>query len=135
MLNEKLTNASASAEADALTALLDGGFLDIYDGTQPATADTAITTQVLLASLALANPAFQPAVNGVAASNAITPEADAPATGTATWYRFYKADHTTPVQDGSVGTMDANLLLSSVNIQIHAVVSVETFTLTARKQN
>ena len=63
-LNLKMANAAVNAEADALSDQLDNGFLRIYDGSQPATADTAIGAQVLLAELL--QPAhglrFQPAI-------------------------------------------------------------------------
>ena len=132
-LTPRLSNAAASAECDALAALLDGGFLDIFDGAQPATADTAISTQVRLASLAFGSPAFAPAVNGVALSNAITSDVSADASGTASWYRCFAADHTTVIQDGSIGTSGANLNLNSVALSIGAEVALDSFTLTASK--
>lgn len=132
-LNPKLTNLGANAEVDALCALLNGGFLDIYDGAQPATADTAIGAQVKLASLPMSNPAFGAGVAGVATANAITPDSAADATGTASWYRAWKSDHTTPVCDGSVGTATSNLVLNSVAIQINAQVAVDSWTQTASK--
>lgn len=132
-LTQQLSNASANAEVEALAALLDGGFFDIYSGVQPATADTPITTQVLLASLAYGTPAYGAAVGGAASSNPIADDPDAAASGQATWYRMYKADHVTAVQDGSVGTIDCNLNMTDVNIVQHAVVSIASFTLTARK--
>lgn len=132
-LTQKLSNESVNAEVAALAALCNGGFLDIYSGVQPATGDTPVTTQVLLASLQFGTPAFVAPVAGVAAALPITFDDDAPATGTATWYRMYKADHTSPVQDGSVGTTGCNLNLTDVNIVEHAVVSVSSFQLTAQK--
>jgi hypothetical protein len=132
-LTPKLSNAAASAECNALAALLDGGFLDIYDGVQPATADTSITTQNLLASLQFATPAFGAAVNGVAISDVITPDASADASGTASWYRCFSSDHTTVVQDGSIGTSGANLNLNSVAISIGAEVALDSFTLITSK--
>lgn len=41
-LTPRLTNLAANAAADAVTVLLNSGKLRIYDGTQPAAADTAI---------------------------------------------------------------------------------------------
>lgn len=130
---EKASNEAVNAEAAALGALLDGGFLDIYDGVQPATADTPLTGQTLLASLQFGTPAFGAPVQGVITANAITEEDDAPASGTATWYRCYKADHTSPVTDGSVGTINCNINLTDVNIVQHAVVSLGSFTLAEAK--
>ena len=132
-LNPKRTNEAANTACDAMAALVNGGFLDIYDGTQPATANTAITTQTLLASLPLANPAFAAASAGVAAANAITADISADDTGTATWFRVYKSDHLTGVWDGSVGTAAANLNLVSTSIVTGGVVAVSSFILTESK--
>jgi hypothetical protein len=132
-LSPKLANNAASVAADAVTALVNTGYLRIYDGTQPATPDTAITTQVLLAELRFSATAFGAAANGVAAANAITADPSADNTGTATWFRALKSDGTTPVFDGSVGTSGANLNLNAVAISAGAAVSVSAFTYTQSK--
>ena len=78
--NLKLADAAVNAEADALSDQLDGGYLRIYDDTapgQPATADIAVTTQVLLAELRFANPASGAAVAGVLTFSAITKDGSA----------------------------------------------------------
>ena len=131
--NFKRSNAAVSAEADAVCAQLNNGYRRIYDGTQPATVDTAISTQVLLAELRFSETAFAAAVNGQASANAFTKEDDAPATGTATWFRDFKSDGTTAIQDGSVGTTGCDLNLSSVAIQQHAEVNITSWTYTANK--
>jgi hypothetical protein len=51
--NLKLSNAAVNAKADALAALANNGYLRIYSGSQPADADSAITSQVLLAEVAI----------------------------------------------------------------------------------
>lgn len=133
-LNPKYTNLAVNTKGDAQAALLNAGFIDIYDSTgtgQPATADTAITTQVKLARLTFANPAFGASVAGVATANAIT-GSNALATGTATWFRLLKSDGTA-VMDGSVGTATANLIINSVAISSGAAVSASAFTLTEQK--
>lgn len=132
-LTPKLSNEAANAAAAAACALCNGGFVDIYDGTQPATADTAITTQVKLAHLTFASPAFAAAVAGVAAANAIGSDSAADATGTASWFRAYKANGTSPVFDGSVGTSGCNLNLSSVSIVAGGPISISSFTYTQAK--
>lgn len=131
-LNPKYTNLAVNTKADALAALLNNGFIDIYDGTQPATADTAIGAQVKLARLTFGNPAFGAAVAGVATANAITTDSAADATGVATWYRLRKSDDTA-VCDGSVGIATSNMILNTVSIVINAVVSCSAFTLTEQK--
>lgn len=131
-LNPKLTNLAVNTKVDVLAALLNSGFLDIYDGSQPATADTAVGAQVKLARLTFNATAFGAGVAGVATANAITQDSAADATGTASWFRALKSDGTA-VLDGSVGTSGANLNLNSVAIQIGAAVSVSSFTLTESK--
>lgn len=131
-LNTQLTNLAVDTEADAMSPLLDAGFLNIYDGAQPATGDTAITTQVKLAGLTFGVPAFGASVAGVITANAIT-SASADDTGTATWFRCYRSDGVTAVFDGSVGTSGANCVLNSVAISVGATVSCTAFTHTIAK--
>ena len=128
-LTPRLSTAAANAAANAACALCNGGFFDVYDGTQPATADTAVGSQVKLAHLAFSATAFGAAVAAVATANAIT-AATAVASSTATWFRAYKADGTSPVFDGSVGTSGANLNLSSVAIVTGGTVTVTSLTYT-----
>jgi hypothetical protein len=132
-LSPSLANVGASAAADAVCALLNTGYLRIYSGTQATNADTAIGAQVLLAELRYGATAFGAAVNGVATANAITQDASADATGTATWFRALKSDGTTAVFDGSVGTSGANLNLNAVAISQGAAVSVSSQTYTQSK--
>lgn len=132
-LTPRLSNAAANAAADAVVDQADNGFLRIYDGTQPATADTAITTQVLLAELRFGTPAFGSAALGVATANAITAEDNADATGTASWFRVCGSDGTTVLWDGSVGTSGANINLSATDIEAGDQVAVSALTYTQSK--
>jgi hypothetical protein len=134
VLNTQLSDLAANTQLDALAPLANSGYLRIYDGTQPATADTAITNQVLLAELRMNATAFDAAVAGVITARAITDDSSADHTGTATWFRLLKSDGTTKLWDGSAGTATANLILNSVAIQAGARVSVTSFTHTLPKQ-
>lgn len=133
----KISNAAASAEADAFSDQLDNGYLRIYDSTggtgQPATVDTAIGSQVLLAELRFANPASGAASNGVITFSALTADSSANASGTATWFRALKSDGTSAIWDGSAGTSGATLNLNSVAISSGAEVSVTSLTYTRNK--
>lgn len=136
-LTAKRSAAATKAAVEAMGALLNTGYLRIYDSTggtgQPATADTAIGSQVLLAELSFAATAFGTATAGVITANAITADSDANATGTATWFRCLKSggvDVTDNVYDGSVGTTGCDLNLNTVSIVLHAAVSVTALTLT-----
>jgi len=128
-----MSNAAVSAEADALSDLLDNGYIRIYSGTQPATADTALSGNTLLAELRFANPASGAASNGVITWSTITSDTSADATGTATFYRALKSDGTSVVMDGSVGTSGADLNLNSTAIQSGAQVDITSFTHTVPK--
>lgn len=132
-LNPKRSNTAVSAAADAVCPLLNNGYLRLYTGTQPATADTAISTQTLLATLRWNTTAFGAASNGVATANALTSDSSAAATGTATWFRALKSDGTTAVFDGSVGTSGCDLNLNSASITTGSAVSVTSFTYTENK--
>lgn len=127
-VNTQMADASVNAQADALSDLLDNGYLRIYDGTQPATADTAITSQVLLAELRFNATASPAAVSGLLTFNAFTPDSSADATGTAAWFRCLRSDGSTVVMDGSVGTSAANLIMATTSIVSGVQVSVTSFT-------
>jgi len=129
--NTQKTNLAVNTEADALAALLNSGLIRIYDGTQPATGDTAITTQNLLVTLTLNATAFPAAVAGVLTANAIT-SGTAGASGTATWARILTSG-ATAVFDGSVATTDANIVLNSVAISSGASVACTSLTITLAK--
>jgi hypothetical protein len=123
----QLTDLAANASANAVTALVTGGWIRIYDGVQPATADAAIGAAVLLASVRLAAPAFGPAVGGIAPGNPVTPDLDIDANGTGTWFRAFKSDGTTPVYQGSVGLLGCDLNLSSVTFVLHGSITITQF--------
>ncbi|MEK9722830.1 MAG: hypothetical protein VW405_05010 [Rhodospirillaceae bacterium] len=131
--NPKRSNTAVNAAADAVCPLLNNGYLRIYDGTQPATADTAISTQTLLAELRWNATAFGSASSGVSTANSITADSSADATGTATWFRALESDGSTVVFDGSVSTSGADLNLNSVSITAGSAVSVTSFTYTENK--
>lgn len=124
-----MSNSAASAAADAVTALLNNGYLRVYDGSQPANANTAITTQNKLAELRWNATAFAASSNGVASANAITSDTNTVA-GTASWFRALKSDGTTVVFDGSVGTSGCDLNLNTTSIASGGTLAVSAFTYT-----
>src|SRR6185503_21167946 len=84
--NPHYSQANRHSFLDAITTSIGAsGFLRVYDGTQPTNVATALGAQVKLAELAL-SATFAPAASGgVLTANAITTDASADATGTATW--------------------------------------------------
>ena len=102
------------------------GLLRIYDGTQPATGGAETTK---LAELALSATAGSTS-GGVLTLGAISDDASADATGTATWFRLCTSGGTAVV-DGTVGTSGADLNFDSVSFVSGGTVSVSSFTITA----
>ena len=111
------------------TSIGASGLLRIYDGTQPTNVATALGAQVLLAELALSATAFGAASAGVLTANAISDDAAANATGTATWATLVTSGGTRIV-DFSVGTSGADLNFNSTAFQSGALVSVSALTIT-----
>lgn len=114
---------------DAWTALLNGGSIRIYDGSRPATPETAVSTQTLLATLTFNATAFGAASSASASANAITADTSADATGTAAWARVLTSGGTavadlTVTASGGGGDIEFN----SVAIQAGAQVSITAFT-------
>lgn len=133
----KASDAAVNAEAVAFATAMANGYLRIYSGTKPSTADTAITDQVLLAELRYGSPAYGSPTAGVITANAITGEDSALADGTASFYRDFQSDGTTPMGDGTIGASDseggADLVLNSVSITTGTPVSVTSKTHTIPK--
>lgn len=114
------------------TAISSNGLLRIYDGSQPADADTAISGQTLLAELALSATAAPAASGGVLTFSSITSDSSANATGTATWFRVTTSGGSA-VFDGDVSTTAAgtgDLQLDSTSITAGQTVNVTGFTIT-----
>ena len=105
-----------------------GAIIHIYDGTQPVNANTGVTTQTLLVSLAIVGT-FGTDSNGVITISSVN-NGTAVATGTATWFRITKSDNSTVIMDGSVGTSGADMNLSSTGITVGQVVSITSGTIT-----
>lgn len=131
--NLKVSNTVVNGQADALSVLADNGYIRIYDGTQPATADTAISSQVLLAELRFNVDAAPSAVDGVLTFNAITQDSSANNTGTASWFRALKSDGSTVLFDGAVGTTGSDMSIETTSIVAGAIVGVTSFVYTVSK--
>lgn len=111
-LNTQMADATVNAQASAFATLCDAGLIKIYDGAQPASADTAIGAQVLGVTLTFGATAFGAPSSGLVTANAITPGV-AVASITPTWARIFKSDGTTVVMDISVGASGANMTLGA----------------------
>jgi len=124
-LNTQIADATVNAQAAALATLCNAGLIKIYDGTQPATADAALSGNTLGVTLTFGATAFPSAVSGLLTANAIT-SGTAVADITPTWARILKSDTTTVVMDVSAGAASANLTIGAFTSG--TVVSATSFT-------
>jgi hypothetical protein len=97
------------------------GFLDIFDGAQPATADATEGAGTLLAGVVLPVSPFAAPSGGAVAKAGTWEDTSADNPGTCTWFRLYDNAHTTGVSavavrmDGSAGIDSGDFDLEFVN--------------------
>jgi len=91
MANFRIATAIRNSLADALDDACNSGAsaatIKIYDGSQPANANTAVSSQTLLATFTLDDPAFGAASSGVITLGGTPRSTTGAAAGTATWAR------------------------------------------------
>lgn len=137
----------ASANGGSISDLFRNCVIDIYSGSQPATADAA-ETGTKLVSITLDSGTFvaDAAANGlnfdVAASGVLSKDTDETwsglglAAGTGGWFRMYDNGYTTGASteeirlDGSVATSGSQLTLSNTAITVGGTTSVTAAELT-----
>lgn len=126
--------------ANPLSTVLANGFIKIYSGTPPATADAAIGGgNTLLSTISVGGVGtgltFEtPAVDGILSKNAAeTWQGTNAASGTATFYRHVTATDTGTLSttesrlQGAVALAGADMNLSSVNLVAAAVQSIDYY--------
>lgn len=126
-LSSTIRNGILTLIRDAIDAGPAAGFLRVYDGTRPATGGAAT---VLLAELVFSDPSAPNPSGGALTFNAITADASANATGTATWCRIVDSTGAF-VSDASVGTSSADYILNTVSITAGIQVSCSSGSLGA----
>ena len=137
----RLAASVAIAACNAAAALADTGagtsLLRIYSGAEPATAETALGAQVVLAEFQLPDPAFGAAVDtvngGAATLNAVAPQ-NALATGTASFYRIIDGDGYPKFQGKVTDTTgDGDLKVSSTSLVQDIEVTIVSLVLVQPK--
>ena len=119
------------ASVNNAAAVVNGGFLQIYTGSQPAL--NGALTGTLLASLPLSATAF---ANATASAGTVTAVANqisnaiASNTGTAGYFALVESNGSTVAATGSVGTSGADLNLTTLSIQAGQTVSCSSFVIT-----
>jgi hypothetical protein len=115
--NLKYTTAARDGQLSDLNTRVGAScHIRLYDGTQPANANTAITTQVLLVEWTGNAGGFGSVSGGVLTANAVA-NVNAVATGTATWFRITTSGGTAVI-DGNAGLAGAtpDMVLTSTSI-------------------
>jgi hypothetical protein len=131
--NLKYSNGTRNAQQNGLiTYAGSNALINIYAGSQPANANTAISGQTLLVTLTVSG-SFGTDSNGTITLSSVA-NGTAVATNTATFFRITKSDTTTVVMDGSVGISDADLVLNNTSIATGQVVSISAGTIIRANQ-
>lgn len=115
------------------------GRINLYTGSQPATANTA-ATGTLLGTLTLASDSASAGASpGECTFNTITSDTSADASGTAGWGRIYRASDTAPGSTGdsddrrvdfSVSTSGADVNFDTVTFVAGGTIAISSLTLT-----
>jgi len=142
----KIANATVKAEADAISADVDGGpgagVMRLYDENGagvPADADTALTTQLLLAEITLNDPSFAAAIDASPGADIVLdvtpaledPSANNSATATPTLFaRIDDSTGTTIIQFDTVLTAGGEVTIPSLAVAEFATVSLTAGTIT-----
>jgi hypothetical protein len=130
----KISTVAANAEANTIATLLSNGYLRVYGGDKPASADD-VTASPPLAELRFAEVAFRPAEGGIIVSNPIAPDMNTAGGADATWYRTFSEDGVTPVFDGTIGLTGCNINLQpSVTVHPGGELHIGSISYRVRKE-
>jgi hypothetical protein len=117
--------------ADTRWSTLDGGTcrINVYTGSQPATAELA-ASGTLLGTLTPSSDVFGTPASGAAALNSVTSDTSADNSGTAGWCRFYLTGDTAPGSAASATDKRMDLAIGSdIAIDNAAIVAGGTIAL------
>jgi hypothetical protein len=127
MANFRISAATRNALAEKLRDQIDAdagaGTIKIYSGTQPATADTALSGNTLLATFTLDDPSFGAASSGVVTLAGTPRTTTGAAAGTATFARVADNSGDTVFDcdvsgTGGGGTLQLNTTTVSVGVNL-----------------
>ena len=123
-------NSALDTIKTAIDAGAGPGTIKVYNGTQPTSANDAVTTQTLLATLTFSDPCGTTS-SGTLTMSAITQDSAADATGTATWARIADSTGATVFDvDVTVTGAGGTLQFNTTNFVIGGPVLISAFTIT-----
>lgn len=132
MANVRVADATRDVMMDAFDTQCNLGtaaIITIYDGSQPANADAALTG-TLLATLLADATMWGVSSNGVLTLASVADDTSAAATGTATHARILDQGGGAVVFDCDVGTSGTTIILNTVSIVIAGTVSITSGSMT-----
>lgn len=139
---------NALLDTASFKQIFDGGVIKVFGGTPPATADDAEGTGQVLLTITKAGVTFEAgnvstgisfgsATNGTLSKNPNeTWNGVVSQSGTATWFRIYDNSYTTGESttakriQGTVGTFNADMLVTSANFVQGATITIDSFSIT-----
>lgn len=125
--------------SSGLQELFQGGFIGIFSGGQPASADVAETGSLLTtisSSSGTAGLTFGTAGAGQLPKSAAVWSGLVGTAGIAGWFRMYDAGHMTGTSgtavrmDGNVGVSGSDMVLSNTNLAVGATLTIDQATIT-----
>ena len=125
------TKARRTSRGNLLAGWLAGGTAEVYTASRPTDADTAITTQTLLVTFSIPNPAAT-VTDGVLTGNAIANAMNA-ATGNAAWTRLRDSSGVV-IGDADVGITGSGAFMQLADLSLveGGYCSVTAFGITER---
>jgi hypothetical protein len=123
-----ISDTAANAQATAFAPLCNNGSIQVFSGSQPVNANTALSGNTLLSTLRFSATAFGPPTGGVLTANPIASGTNV-ASGTASFARIYQSDGMTVVMDVQVGLAGGGygIGLNTVNMVDGAALSLTSF--------
>lgn len=135
MANFRITTATRNALGDKFDDQVNlgsgAGTIKIYSGTQPATADTALSGNTLLATFTLDDPAFGASSSGVVTLGGVPRTTTGAAAGTATFARCEDSDANKVFDCDVTGTGGGgSLQLNTTTVSVGVNLSITSGTVT-----
>jgi len=134
MGNVRIADATRDSMMDQFdadcNAATGSAVIKFYSGTQPATADTALSGNTLLATLTASAVMWGVSANGVLTLATVTDDSSADATGTASFARVFDEEAGSTIFDCDVAASGATINLNTVSIIAGGTVSITSGTMT-----
>ena len=140
-LRQSTSTRTALAGTRGLKDIYNGGYIDIYSGGQPASADYAETgsklVRITIASggAATAGITFGTAAAGLLPKSGTSWSGVVLLAGVAGWFRLYGTGGTSGSSeserrtDGNVGVSGSDLVLANTSLTLSSTLTIDTFTL------